>query len=187
MTRTSTHEGPLLHRRPDFARSPGLLAACCLLTCLLTFAVPAQSPEHPLQPPDRSSPRAALRGFLEAGDAVGAFLAGSYLPSPSRANLQTLLSQVEACTEALDLSEMPPAVRVKRGRAAALSLYEALNRVQLPPWEAIPDADQWRETAGTNANYWVIPKTEIALRQIESGPRRGAFLFSPETVANAGG
>ncbi|MBX3734043.1 MAG: mechanosensitive ion channel [Verrucomicrobiae bacterium] len=187
MTRSSTHEGPPLPRRPDFARRLGPAPAFCLLTCLLTFTVPAQSPEHPLQPPDRSSPRVALRGFLEAGDAVGAFLAGSYLPSPSRANHPTLLSQVEACTEALDLREMPPAARLKRGRAAALSLYEALNRVPLPPWEAIPDADQWRETAGTNAHYWVIPNTEIALRQVGSGPRRGAFLFSPETVANAGG
>src|SRR5438046_9685961 len=38
---------------------------------------------HPLKPTDLSSPRATLQTFLESGDAVGAYLAQDYLPSPS--------------------------------------------------------------------------------------------------------
>jgi MscS family membrane protein len=57
-------------------------------------------------------------------------------------------------------------------------LYETLSRIELPPDDAIPDAE-------TNAKRWVIPNTEIALERVPEGPRQGEFLFSSETVANA--
>jgi MscS family membrane protein len=170
-------------------RRQGNVAARCLLTAaacgLLHLAAWGQAPEHPLKPPDRSSPRAALRTFLESGDAVGALLAQDYLLSPSRATYQRLFSRVTATTDALDLSAMPAAARTKIGRAAALALYETLNRIELPPWEDIPDEAQWAESAGTNDMYWLIPNTEIALKRVSSGLHRGEFLFSPETVARA--
>jgi MscS family membrane protein len=40
--------------------------------------------------------------------------------------------------------------------------------------------------AGTNGTRWVIPNTEIAFERMQSGPRRGEFLFSTDTVAHAG-
>ena len=83
------------------------------------------------------------------------------------------------------MSELPPATRVKAGRAAALSLYETLSRIQLPPASEIPTANQTNPTAGTNATRWVIPNSEIALVRVASGPRSGEFLFSAETVAKA--
>jgi hypothetical protein len=48
-----------------------------VLVPLLSVAAIAlgQEPVHPLKPLDRSSPRAALKTFLDLGDAVGAFLA----------------------------------------------------------------------------------------------------------------
>jgi MscS family membrane protein len=97
---------------------------------------------HPLQPPDRSSPRAALKSFLESGDAVATFLARDYLPSPSRARFHRLLSLGDIPQQYLDLSEVPPAARQKTGRAAAGALYEILNRIPLPPLDEIPDATQ---------------------------------------------
>ena len=144
-----------------------------------------QEPAHPLKPPDRSSPRAALKTFLEAGDALGAFVARDYLPSPSRAKFHHLLSQVETTLQGLDLSKVPPAARGKTGRAAATALYETLSRIQLPPFDEIPDAHQLGQPSGTNAARWVIPNTEIAFECVPSGPRQGQFVFSPETVASA--
>jgi MscS family membrane protein len=164
-------------------------AARCFLAlwayCLLTLVAWGQEPAHVLKPPDRSSPRAALKTFLESGDAIGAFLAREYIPSPSRAAYHHLYSQVTTFMQGLDLSEVPPAAREKAGRAAAADLYETLSRIELPPDDAIPDAEQWPQTAGTNAKRWVIPNTEIALERVPEGPRQGEFLFSSTTVANA--
>ena len=141
---------------------------------------------HPLKPPDRSSPRATLKTFLDSGDAIGAFLARDYLPSPSRAKFHRLLSLGEIPPQCLDLSEVPPAARLKTGRAATVALYEILSRIPLPPLDEIPDAGQVGQPAGTGPARWVIPNTEIALVRAQSGPRSGEFLFSAETVARAG-
>ena len=35
-----------------------------------------------------------------------------------------------------------PSARAKAGRAAAIYLYETLNRIELPAWDEIPGADQ---------------------------------------------
>ena len=45
---------------------------------LVTATVLGQEQAHPLKPPDRSSPRAALKTFLDSGDAVAAYLARDY-------------------------------------------------------------------------------------------------------------
>ncbi|MCX6917541.1 MAG: mechanosensitive ion channel family protein [Verrucomicrobia bacterium] len=159
---------------------PGLGAF--FFAALIAFG---QEPAHPLKPPDRSSPRAAIKTFLDSGDALATFLARDYLPSPSRAEFHRLAALGDAVVQSLDLSEVAPATRVKTGRGAALALYDTLNRIQLPPSDEIPTADQLNPLAGTNAARWVIPNTEIVLVRTPSGPRSGEFLFSAETVARA--
>lgn len=139
----------------------------------------------PLAPPDRSSPRAALATFLDAGDTLGAFLSGEYLRSPSRTGFRRLLGLAESTAACLDLSEVPPAARMKVGRAAAMALYETLSRVALPAAADIPGLDQWETPAEGQAVRWVIPGTEIALARVESGSRMGEFLFTPQTVRGA--
>lgn len=161
-------------------RLPILLILCCM-----AGIAHGQEPAHPLQPPDRSSPRATLKTFLDSGDALGAFLAREYLTAPSRAQFQRLIPLGEASVHCLDLSETPPAARLKAGRAAAVALYGTLSRIPLPAFADIPDAEQMSRLTGDNANRWVIPHTEIVLARVPSGPRKGEFLFSPETVARA--
>lgn len=169
--------------RPCTTRVPFMLASWAF--CFAGFIALGQEPAHPLKPPDRSSPRAALKTFLDSGDALAAFLAREYLPSPSRAEFHRLIELGDATVRSLDLSEVAPATRVKTGRGAATALYETLNRIQLPPSDEIPTADQLNPLAGTNAARWVIPNTEIVLVRAPSGPRSGEFLFSGETVARA--
>lgn len=159
-----------------------------VLLLALLFWVPAalgQDLEQPLKPPDRSSPRAALMTFLETTDAVATSIEEDYLPSPSRAAFNRLGALTAVAVESLDLSSIPPAARRKAGRAAALALYEILNRIALPPLAEIPDAAQMELLEGGNATRWVIPNTEIALVRAEDGVRPGEFLFSADTVARA--
>ena len=155
------------------------------LAFLLIAAVAlAQEQVHPLKPPDRSSPRATLKTFLDSVDKVAAFLARDYLPSPSRAQ-DRLIALSRIPVQSLDLSEVPPAARETTGVAAAVALYEILSRIPLPPLDEIPDASQVKQPASTGPTRWVIPNTEIALERAQSGPRSGEFLFSAETVARA--
>ena len=144
-----------------------------------------QEPAQPLKPPDRSSPRAALKTFLDAGDALGTFMVKDYLPTPTHAEFQQLIAHGDAAVASLNLSEVAPAIRTKTGRQAATALYETLSRIQLPPASEIPEAVPLNPAAGTNAARWIIPNTEIVLERVASGHRSGEFLFSPETVARA--
>ncbi len=159
------------------------LAAFLALLATIAFA---QEPANLLKPVDRSSPRAALKTFLDSGDALGAFLAHDYLPSPSRERFRRLIALSETPLQSLDLSELAPAARPKTGRAAAVALYEVLSRIPLPPVDEIPDASQVKQSAGGGPTRWVIPNTEIALVRTPSGTRSDEFLFSADTVARAG-
>jgi len=140
---------------------------------------------NPLKPLDLSSPRATLKTFLDAGDAVGAYLARDYLRSPSRTKFDHLFSLAGPVVKCLDLTEVAPAARRKTGFAAAAGLYETLNRIQLPPSDQIPDAAQLSGLSGSNPERWVIPDTEIVIERVKSGPRSGEFLFSAGTVARS--
>src|SRR5215475_4335687 len=158
------------------------------LTALVLVAAGAlgQEPAHPLKPPDRSSPRAALKTFLDSADTLGAFMAREYLQAPTSANFARMVAMSAIPIESLDLSEVPPAARQKTARAAAVALYEVLSRIPIPPLEEIPDAGQVKPPDGKAPARWVIPDTEIALARVQQGPRSGEFLFSPDTVARAG-
>jgi len=88
--------------------------------------------------------------------------------------------------QSLDLSEVPPAARLKTGYSAANALHEVLSRIPLPPPDQIPDAVEIKTASSTDPPRWVIPGTEIALVRAKTGPHSGEFLFSPDTVARAG-
>jgi MscS family membrane protein len=167
-------------------RHSAFVRVAAALALSLAIAISwAQAPPNPLKPPDRSSPRAALKTFLDSADAVAVYVATDYLRSPSRASFDRLLPLGREVLQGLDLSEMPPAARPKAGRSAALALYEVLSRIPLPDSGTIPDVDALGPAKEDGELRWVVPDTEIALVRIKSGPRRGEFLFSPETVARA--
>jgi MscS family membrane protein len=142
----------------------------------------AQEPVRPLEPPDRSSPRAALQTFLQSTDALAAFLQREYIPTPTRQEFTHVARMAEIPLRSLDLSDVPPSARPKTGRAAAVALYETLNRIGVPRWEDIPGPAADDASAPPR---WVIPHTEIALFRIGEGSREGEYVFSAETVARA--
>ena len=68
------------------------------------------------------------------------------------------------------------------GQEAAVCLKEILDRIELPPDDEIPDADQ---VDARQLKRWRIPHTEITITKIGDGLRQGEWLFSPDTVARA--
>jgi len=150
----------------------------------VTVTAAGQESVQPLKPLDRSSPRAALKTFLDSGDKLGAFLGNEYLESPSRAGFHQAIVLSDIVLSGLDLSEIPLAARERTGRAAAVALYGVLNRIPLPAWEAIPDGMELAAN-GTSTIRWVIPDTEIVLESSTDSTGEMKFLFSPETVKRA--
>ena len=119
-----------------FGVSINLFRRLAVLWAALFIATLARGQDqlHPLKPTDLSSPRATLNTFLDAGDAVGAYLARDYLPSPSRAKFDHLFLLAQTVIKCLDLTEVAPAARIKTGPSSAAALYETLSRIQLPPF-----------------------------------------------------
>ena len=160
-----------------------------LAVCALSAA--AADAEHPLEPPDLSSPRATLNTFLTMGDALHSLLRDEYWHGPSRAVLDRVVDFESELERMLDLSEIPPAARYELGRDGNVYLYDVLSRIELPPTADIPDtagypdAGDEKKAGDGKTVRWTIPHTEITLVRVADGPRAGEFLFSSSTVARA--
>jgi len=146
-----------------------------MVVALLVAGSPTafSSTVRPLEPPDRSSPRATLTTFLDSIDRAWA------LYSAGDPGLKEPLRDAREC---LDLSEMPPLILQEASAEVALMLLEVLDRIELPAWEAIPDRATVAEIGLTR---WTIPHTEIHLVLIEVGDRQGQWQFSAGTVRRA--
>ena len=132
-----------------------------------------QSP-HPLQPPDRSSSRATLKTFLDDMNmAVEAYNEG---------HRDQVVAHVFRAIRCLDLSEEPPAIRKPLGVHAALYLKETLDRIEIPPFDQIPDA---QEAQTKKISSWTLPYTEIKIAVGSKGSLEGDFLFTNNTVRSS--
>ena len=140
----------------------------------------SESDPSPLSPPDTSSPRATLKSFRENMEtAYRAFYESRNVPLP-----QSVPAQIRGI-RCLDTSRLPPASTKRLAAEAAILLNETLDHVKLPPYEKIPDVETIRAAAEAGPFVYRIPGTEIAIVEIETGPRKGEFLFSSETVDRA--
>jgi MscS family membrane protein len=102
--------------------------------CAVGGDLNADQQTHPLQPPDRSSPRATLKTFLDDMNmAVEAYNAG---------HRDQVIAHVFRAIRCLDLTKEPPALRNPLGVHAALYLKETLDRIGIPPYDQIPDAEE---------------------------------------------
>jgi len=141
---------------------------------LLGNAAAVAQEVHPLEPPDRSSPRATLKTFLdEANKAVQAFKEG-------RRDEARKLG--ERATRCLNLEKEPPPLRHVVGFFTALYLKETLDRISIPPYEDIPDRQAVKSEKLTS---WTVPYTEITISAVKDGSSQELFLFDSETVRRA--
>ena len=143
-----------------------LLAVCLLLVAAALQA--ADLDQHPLAPPDRSSPRATLRSFSEQMDAAQAAYA-------VRDNQDGIAQAFRRAIDCLDLSDVAPTLHFDVGGYSALLLKEVLSRLDLPAYEEIPGASE-------DLEHWTIPGTEIAIVRIKEGEFAGQYLFSSRSI-----
>lgn len=145
--------------------------------------------EYPLKPIDTSSPRATFQGFLELmnrGYQSGIGLLESYLsssrlyltPEEAGAIKDAQHYQVSA-HRTLDLSQLPSDLAGESSRRLSILLKVILDRIDLPPIELIPDS---QAMVNSEFKHWTLPNTEIRIQRVEKGPRKGEYLFTPETL-----
>ncbi len=128
----------------------------------------------PLKPPDTSSPRATTKVFR---DNINRAYQKSLVSGYKRPDVDVHLDRAAAC---IDLSKVAPNVVQDVGVETALLLKEIFDRIELPPFEEVPD----KATVDSEGlTRWTIPNTAITIVKVEEGPRQGEFLFSADTVA----
>jgi len=156
---------------------------------------------NPLKPPDTSSPRATLQSFLENMNRAYRVLMAAHdknKKSPGLFTSQSVRDMARRADElfergvySLNLSGVPKALKEELGDEKALELKEILDRIGLPPFDLIPDAEaiekEREQEKKTELVRWRIPNTDIVIAKVEEGPRKGEYLFAPQTVARLGG
>ncbi len=160
---------------------PGLLLLVLLpltnaIATVSTYGTPPMKGtnlEHPLQPPDTSSPRATLQTFLDEVSKGWRFYLEHGQGRPSKR---------WRAMQCLDLSEIPEVQRKAVGLEAGLLLFDVFNRIPLPAMTDVPDEDQMNSREETS---WTVPHTSITIARIADGPRAGEWLFTPRTVDRA--
>lgn len=156
--------------RPSFV----ITLVCLLLLWTFGSTVEAAQSVHPLAPPDTSSPRATLKTFLDnMNDAVRAYKAG---------DKDEAIALAQRAARCLDLEKEPPALRHVLGFYTTLYLRETLDRIEIPPYDEIPDAKAVR---AEKISSWTIPYTEITIALVKDGSSGERFLFTSDTVKNA--
>ncbi|MEE9602003.1 MAG: hypothetical protein V3V75_01770, partial [Thermoguttaceae bacterium] len=92
----------------------------------------------------------------------------------------------ERVMDCIDMSELPAFAREQRAGEVATCLKEILDRIELPPWEEIPDTEDIDAAGGfEKLSHWRIPGSRITIARVEEGPQRHEYLFSPGTVDRA--
>lgn len=151
----------------------------------LSWPIEAVQAQHPLQPPMTSSPHDTLSTFLTSMDEMLVQIRDEGTGKRSPEGLRRLTEYDIRSRRTLDMSEVAPEARLEVSRDVQVHLYEVLSRIELPAMEEVPDDDEIE--ANPELDRWTLPHTEIRIRQVADGPRRGEFLFDPETVARAKG
>ena len=149
--------------------------------------------KYPLAPPDTSSPQATLRNFVENAKGYQLYMESidQYLKDPglfpsTEVREQAKQSEIllDRAKDCLNLSEIPPRLKRDTGLERAILLKEVLDRIEVPPYAEIPDAEA--VAADEELSRWRLPHTKIDIVKVESGSQAGEFLFSTETVARLG-
>ncbi len=151
-----------------------VLLALCVNTPNL-----AADERYPLEAPDTSSPRATLKSFqtiLRNAVPIVRKVRESGFSREVTRELRDLRIQAIRC---LDLSQIPKRLRKDVGPEAVVLLAEILSRIELPPYEAIPDV---HALESKEVLRWRIPHTEITIALVEEGSRQGEYLFAAETI-----
>src|SRR5438876_10075269 len=117
----------------------------------------AQSEQHPLAPPELTSPRDTLRSFMTLMDKAyqrWKTEGRTYANRAERGAITRLAHQF------FDLNDIAPSVRSNVGRETAVVMKEVLDRIELSPWEWIPDEAMIEDKSG-GVKLVSLPGSEV--------------------------
>ena len=159
-----------------------------ILLMLVTFPSMATS-DSPLTTLDTTSPRSLLEGYLRittelyqvGTQTVTDYVSSGrlYMTTEEREKLMALKDKAYKLAKGIDLSALPPITRMEAERRIMIQLKEILDRVELPPMSQVPDAKAMQQSGKTR---WLIPGTDIAIQEIETGPRKGEYIFAADSI-----
>ncbi|MGI9456318.1 MAG: hypothetical protein ACR2NU_07130, partial [Aeoliella sp.] len=132
---------------------------------------------------DTSSPRDTLRSFIESCNEFSKIIQKQEYLDDQNPEHMALAHRILDC---IDTSQLPEFSRVEHSAEVAVCIKEILDRVQLPPWEEIPDVEEIQEAGGYELlSRWRIPDTRITIARMEEGLQKHEYLFSAGTVNRA--
>ena len=137
----------------------------------------AATTDNPLEPTDRSSPRATLISFLENANFGWEAALGDEEADINNALRQRTSLRARRC---LDLSQVPPSELEDTSLEAAIMLLDVLNRIPMPDLSDVPDA---KLVAEMGLESWQIPGTAISIAEVTEGEQAGEWLFTSDVVA----
>src|SRR5690606_15450820 len=83
-------------------------------------------------------------------------------------------------------------LKEQTGIETVIYLKEIMDRAVLVKYKYIPsldrddpDYEQWKADLASKGHRWRLKNTQITIRKVSSGTRKGEYLFTPETVARA--
>ncbi|MEX1350606.1 MAG: mechanosensitive ion channel family protein [Desulfobacterales bacterium] len=163
-----------------FSWIPALSLLILLLLCYLPLISPVKAaplPEHPLEPVNTSGPRATLRTFMTNADkAFAEFKQSGY-------RTKEALKYIQRAASTLDMSHTPSVLHEDVGFESTLQLKVILDNIGVPALNTIPAAGDFK---GSDDLFWRIPHTDITIARVNEGRRKGAWLFSPNTISRIG-
>jgi MscS family membrane protein len=175
MQRIEVSDGPL-------SRQGKVVLSILTLVATLVIAPQTLADDEfisPLEPADTSSPRATLKSFRSNFNRTWRDYYQYRRPEDvDRASQLRVL-------RTLDTSKLPPVQARRLAAEASLLLNEVLDKIKLPPWEEIPDADAMGALPAGEPRRWEVPGTEITIERIPDGPRQGEYLISANSVRRA--
>ena len=132
---------------------------------------------------DTSSPRDTLRSFIESCNEISEIINKQKYFDPDSPEHAAIVYRIIDC---LDTSQLPAFARDEYSAEVAVCIKEILDRVQLPPWEEIPDVEEIQAVGGyEQLSRWRIPDTRITIARMEEGLQKHEYLFSAGTVSRA--
>jgi MscS family membrane protein len=93
------------------------------------------------------------------------------------------LKYIQRAASTLDMSHIPSALHEDVGFESTLQLKVILENINVPDLNAVPEAKDFK---GSEEFLWRIPHTDITIARVYEGRRKGAWLFSPDTVSRIG-
>jgi len=130
------------------------------------FVLPALA-ESPLAPIRMDHPRDTMTTFIKSMN--------DYHKGIKRGDAQ-LQARILDAIRTLDLSGVT-VLKQEKGRESAILLKEVIDRVIVINFSRVPDKK--------DESPWRLKDTEISIHRVETGPNKGRFQFTPETVSRA--